>query len=199
MGKLKMFQPALLLTVLCLIVSLMLAATYEITKDPIARQQQEASLLQKQNIFPEGKEFAGIVLSDAQMEDMDAQKIAVEEVSAAKNDSGTVIGYVFVTSSRGYAGNIVATTGIGTNGQIIMVSATAADDTPGLGKRVEEKGFLSQFSGLDTNIPTSVSAGTDTQKIDGISGATISSRAASSAVNTAMRAYSYLLEKEVIS
>lgn len=199
MGKLKMFQPALLLTVLCLIVSLMLAATYEITKDPIARQQQEASLLQKQNIFPEGKEFAGIVLSDAQMADMDAEKIAVEEISAAKNDSGNVIGYVFVTSSRGYAGNIVATTGIDTKGHIIMVSATAADDTPGLGKRVEEKGFLSQFTGLDTNIPTSVSAGTDTQKIDGISGATISSRAASSAVNTAMRAYSYLLEKEVIS
>jgi len=199
MGKLKMFQPALLLTVLCLIVSLMLAATYEITKDPIARQQQEAALLQKQNIFPEGKEFVNIVLSDAQMEDMDAEKIAVEEISAAKNDSGNVIGYVFVTSSRGYAGNIVATTGIDTKGHIIMVSATAADDTPGLGKRVEEKGFLSQFTGLDTNIPTSVSAGTDTQKIDGISGATISSRAASSAVNTAMRAYSYLLEEEVIS
>jgi len=199
MGKLKMFQPALLLTVLCLIVSLMLAATYEITKDPIARQQQEAALLQKQNIFPEGKEFVNIVLSDAQMEDMDAEKIAVEEISAAKNDSGNVIGYVFVTSSRGYAGNIVATTGIDTKGHIIMVSATAADDTPGLGKRVEEKGFLSQFTGLDTNIPTSVSAGTDTQKIDGISGATISSRAASSAVNTAMHAYSYLLEEEVIS
>lgn len=199
MGKLKMFQPALLLTVLCLIVSLMLAATYEITKDPIARQQQEASLLQKQNIFPEGKEFAGIVLSDAQIKDMDSQEIAVEEISAAKNDSGNVIGYVFVTSSRGYAGNIVATTGIDTKGHIIMVSATAADDTPGLGKRVEEKGFLSQFTSLDTNIPTSVTAGTDTQKIDGISGATISSRAASSAVNTAMRAYSYLLEEEVIS
>ena len=70
MGKLKMFQPALLLTVLCLIVALMLAATYEITKDPIARQVQEAALLQKQNIFPEGKEFAGIVLSDDQMKDM---------------------------------------------------------------------------------------------------------------------------------
>ena len=199
MGKLKMFQPALLLTVLCLVVTLLLAATYEMTKDPIARQQQEAALLQKQNIFPEGKEFAGIVLSDAQIEDMAAQKIAVEEVSTAKNDSGDVIGYVFVTSSRGYAGSVVATTGIDTEGNIIMVSATAADDTPGLGKRVEEKEFLSQFSGLDTKIPTSVSGGTDTQKIDGISGATISSKAASAAVNQAILAYSYLLQKEVIS
>ena len=123
----------------------------------------------------------------------------MQEISAAKNDSGEVIGYVFVTSSRGYAGNVVATTGIDREGNIIMVSATAADDTPGLGKRVEEKGFLSQFSGLDTKIPTSVSSGSDTQKIDGISGATISSRAASAAVNQAMQAYSYLWEKEVIS
>ncbi|MEI8198996.1 MAG: RnfABCDGE type electron transport complex subunit G [Eubacteriales bacterium] len=199
MGKLKMFQPALLLTVLCLIVTLMLAATYEITKDPIARQQQEAALMQKQEIFPEGKEFSNIVLSEAQIEAMAAKDIAAAEISAARDAGGNVIGYVFVTSSRGYAGNVVATTGIDTQGKVIMVRATAADDTPGLGKRVEEKGFQAQFSNLDTKVLTSVSAGSGTHKIDSISGATISSRAASSAVNKAMGAYSYLLEEGVIS
>jgi len=199
MGKLKMFQPALLLTVLCLIVTLMLAATYEITKDPIARQQAEASLLQKQEIFPDGKEFSNIALSEVQVEAMAAKDIAALEISAAKDAGGKVIGYVFVTSSRGYAGNVVATTGIDTQGKVIMVRAAAADDTPGLGKRVEEKGFQAQFSNLDTKVLTSVSAGSDTHKIDSISGATISSRAASSAVNKAMGAYSYLLEERVIS
>jgi electron transport complex protein RnfG len=199
MGKLKMFQPALLLTVLCLIVTLLLAATYEITKAPIARQQEEAELLQKQTIFPDGKEFTGISVSDAQQKDMNAKKMDVSEASTAKDSAGKVIGYVFVTSSRGYAGNVVATTGIDTKGHVILVSAAAADDTPGLGKRVEETGFLSQFSGIDTKTLTSVSAGSDTQKIDSISGATISSRAASNAVNKAMSAYSYLLEEGVIS
>lgn len=199
MGKLKMFQPALLLTILCLIVTLLLAATYEITKAPIARQQEEAALLQKQTIFPDGKEFTNISISEAQQKDMDTQKIGFTEASAAKDSSGKVIGYVFVTSSRGYAGNVVATTGIDTSGHVIMVSATAADDTPGLGKRVEEKGFLTQFSGIDTKKLTSVSAGSDTQKIDSISGATISSRAASTAVNKALSAYSYLLKEGVIS
>lgn len=199
MGKLKMFQPALLLTVLCLIVTLLLAATYEITKDPIARQQQEAALMQKQEIFPNGKEFSNIAPSEVQIKDMAAKDIAAVEISAAKDAGGKVIGYVFVTSSRGYAGNVVATTGIDTQGKVIMVRATAADDTPGLGKRVEEKGFQAQFSNLDTKVLTSVSAGSGTHKIDSISGATISSRAASSAVNKAMGAYSYLLEEGVIS
>jgi len=199
MGKLKMFQPALLLTILCLIVTLLLAATHEITKDPIARQQQEAALMQKQEIFPDGKEFTNIALSEAQIEQMDAKDISTDEISTAKNADGKVIGYVFVTSSRGYAGNVVATTGIDTQGKVLMITTTAADETPGLGKRVEEKGFRAQFSNLDTKVLTSVSAGSDTHKIDSISGATISSRAASSAVNKAMGAYSYLLEEGVIS
>lgn len=199
MGKLKMFQPALLLTVLCLVVTLLLAATYEITKEPIARQQSEAALLQKQIIFPEGKEFADIALDETQLADLDAAGISVKEASAARDESGNVIGYVFVTSSRGYAGNVTATTGIDLEGHVVMVSAVAPDDTPGLGKRVEEKGFLSQFSGLDIKVPTSVTEDSDKHKIDSISGATISSKAASMAVNAAMGTYSYLLKEGVIA
>jgi len=199
MGKLKMFQPALLLTVLCLITTLLLAATYELTKAPIARQQEQAALEQKQQIFPDGKEFAPVILSEAQIQAMAAKDSSVLEVSTATDASGKILGYVFVTGSRGYAGNIAATTGIDTQGRIIMVSALAPDDTPGLGKRVEEKGFLSQFAKLDSKVMTSVSNGSGTQKIDSISGATISSRAASSAVNKAMGAYVYLLEEGVIS
>jgi len=199
MGKLKMFQPALLLTVLCLITTLLLAATYELTKAPITRQQEQAALEQKQQIFPDGKEFAPVILSEAQTQAMAAKDSSVLEVSTATDASGKILGYVFVTGSRGYAGNIAATTGIDTQGRIIMVSALAPDDTPGLGKRVEEKGFLSQFAKLDSKVMTSVSNGSGTQKIDSISGATISSRAASSAVNKAMGAYVYLLEEGVIS
>lgn len=199
MGKLKMFQPALLLTVLCLITTLLLAATYELTKAPISSQQEQAALEQKQQIFKDGKEFKPVELSLAQTDAMAAKNIDVWEVCTATDNSGKVLGYVFVTASRGYAGNVAATTGIDTQGNILMVSAVAADDTPGLGKRVEEKGFLSQFSKLSTKVLTSVSSGSGTQKIDSISGATISSKAASSAVNKAMGAYSYLLKEGVIS
>ena len=194
-----MFQPALILTVLCLAVTVLLAATYVITKEPIDRQQAEAAFAKKLEIFPDGKEFVPIVLSDIQTATMTEKGFDAQEISTAKDAAGEILGYVFVSSSRGYSGNIVATTGIDPQGQVLMVSAAAPDDTPGLGKRVEEKAFLSQFTALDTSVLTSVSEGSSTLKIDIVSGATISSKAASTAVNKAMSAYGYLLEEGVIS
>jgi len=199
MKKPNMFQPAILLSVLCLVVTLLLAATNELTKEPIALQQEAAALEQMQKIFPEGETFSDILLTAEKIDAMNLNEIAVDQVNIAKDAGGSDLGYVFITNSRGYAGSIVATTGIDLDGRIIMVSATAADDTPGLGKRIEEDGFLSQFAGISTDTITSVTGDGNTQKIDGISGATISSKAASAAVNKAMGAYAYLVGEGLIS
>lgn len=199
MKKLKMFQPALLLAVLCLVVTLLLAATNELTRGPIAKQAAEASYERKLAIFPTAASFDEIPLSKELVSDMNAKDIPVLEVSRAVDAEGASLGYVFVTASRGYAGNVVTTVGIGDDGKVILVTATAADDTPGLGKRVEEKSFSDQFTGLDTNSLTSVNGDKETTKIDAISGATISSKGASLAVNKAFGAYSYLKEQGVIS
>jgi len=199
MKKLSMFQPAVLLAVLCLIVTLLLAGTNELTKEPIAIQQKAAALEQMKKIYPEGESFPVITLSEEQTVAMAERDITADQISTVENAAGDVLGYVFITSSRGYAGNVVATTGIDKEGRLVMVTATAADDTPGLGKRVEENSFLAQFSGFDSASLTSVTGEPGTQKIDSISGATISSKAASAAVNKAMGAYAYLKEEGLIS
>ncbi len=199
MKKLKMFQPALLLAVLCLTVTLLLAATNEVTRGPIAKQAAEAAYEKKIAIFPEAASFEPVPLTKDLESAMSGKDISVLEVSQAVDAGGSSLGYVFVTASRGYAGNVVTTVGIGEGGKVIMVSATAADDTPGLGKRVEEKSFSDQFTGLDTNVLTGVNGDKNTTKIDAISGATISSKGASNSVNKAFGAYSYLIEQGVIS
>jgi len=198
MKTLKMFQPALLLAVLCLTVTLLLAATNELTKGPIAKQAAEASYENKLAIFPEAASFEEIALTTDLVSQMSEKDISVLEVSRAVGSDGSGLGYVLVTASRGYAGNVVTTVGIGSDGKVIMVNAAAADDTPGLGKRVEEKSFTDQFTGLDTNTETSVNGDGETTKIDAISGATISSKGASYAINKAFGAYSYLIEQGVI-
>jgi len=65
---------------------------------------------------------------------------------------------------------------------------------------VEKDLFSSQFSGISADTLTVIGEASDdsTASIDGISGATISSRAASDAVNKAQNAYQYLLAEEVI-
>ena len=198
MKNLKMFQPALLLAVLCLTVTLLLAATNELTKGPIAEQAAEASYENKLAIFPEAASFEEIELTKDQVSQMTDKDISILELSRAVDSEGKNLGYVIVTASRGYAGNIVTTVGIGSDSKVIMVSAAAADDTPGLGKRVEKKSFTGQFTGLDTNKETNVNGDGETSKIDAISGATISSKGASLAVNKAFGAYTYLTEQGVI-
>ena len=199
MKTLKMFQPAILLAVLCLTVTLLLAATNEVTKGPIAEQAAEAAYERKLAIFPDAASFDAVTLTKDLESAMKDKDITVQEVSRAVDTQGKSLGFVLVTASRGYAGNVVTTVGIGEDGKVILVSATAADDTPGLGKRVEEKSFSDQFTGIDAGDMTSVTGDGETKKIDAISGATISSKGASGAVNMALDAYSYLKEQGVIS
>lgn len=200
MQKLKVLIPALSLCVICLITTLLLAGTHEITKTAIEDQEAAASLEQKQIIFPEGAEFDVVTQTADISSGLEKASGSVTEISIAKDSSGDVLGYVFVSSSFGYAGDVVATTGIRTSGEIVQVLITAASDTPKLGKEVEKDLFASQFSGVSADTLTVIGEASDdsTASIDGISGATISSRAASDAVNKAQNAYQYLLAEEVI-
>ena len=200
MQKLKVLIPALSLCVICLITTLLLAGTHEITKTAIEDQEAAASLEQKQIIFPEGAEFDVVTQTADISAGLEKASGSVTEISIAKDSSGDVLGYVFVSSSFGYAGDVVATTGINTSGEIVQVLITAASDTPKLGKEVEKDLFASQFSGVSADTLTVIGEASDdsTASIDGISGATISSRAASDAVNKAQNAYQYLLAEEVI-
>ena len=200
MQKLKVLIPALSLCVICLITTLLLAGTHEITKTAIEDQEAAASLEQKQIIFPEGAEFDVVTQTADISSGLEKASGSVTEISIAKDSSGDILGYVFVSSSFGYAGDVVATTGISTSGEIVQVLITAASDTPKLGKEVEKDFFSSQFSGVSADTLTVIGTASDdsTASIDGISGATISSRAASDAVNKAQNAYQYLLAEEVI-
>ena len=200
MQKLKVLIPALSLCVICLITTLLLAGTHEITKTAIEDQEAAASLEQKQIIFPEGAEFDVVTQTADISSGLEKASGSVTEISIAKDSSGDVLGYVFVSSSFGYAGDVVATTGINTSGEIVQVLITAASDTPKLGKELEKDLFASQFSGVSADTLTVIGEASDdsTASIDGISGATISSRAASDAVNKAQNAYQYLLAEEVI-
>ena len=200
MQKLKVLVPALMLCVICLITTLLLAGTHEITKTTIEDQEAAAALEQKQIIFPEGTEFDVVIQTADISSGLEKAGGSVTEISIAKDSSGDVLGYVFVSSSFGYAGDVVATTGIRTSGEIVQVLITAASDTPKLGKEVEKDFFSSQFSGVSADTLTVIGTASDDSEasIDGISGATISSRAASDAVNKAQNAYQYLLAEEVI-
>ncbi|MBR2751253.1 MAG: FMN-binding protein [Lachnospiraceae bacterium] len=194
MQKLKGFLPAIVLALICSICVFLLAGTYALTKDKIADQEKAAAQERKLTIFPDARSFEPLQYSDSIRNELKSQGIDPDEAFVAYSATGDALGYIFVNTGFGYAGNIVTTTGIDSKGKIIMVIATAASDTPKLGKEVEGRPFLDGFTGLSTESEIILN-----QDVAAVSGATISSRAATACVNRARSAYRVFVEKGLIA
>ena len=191
--KFRDLLPALILALICGICVFLLAGTYSMTKDAIAKQEEEGAQERKLTIFPEARSFETFQYSDAIKNELASKGIEPDEVYCAYSSDGTLLGYIFVNSGFGYAGKIVTTTGISAGGDIVMVIATAASDTPKLGKEVEGRPFLDGFSGLSTDSEIVLN-----KDVSAVSGATISSRAATGCINRAREAYQLLKERGLV-
>lgn len=120
-------KPALILFVICLVVTALLAGTNLLTKDKIAEQ----SAL-------EAEQSRKVVLSDADsFEEADGYYIG-----KANNET---VGYVFQTEAKGYGGAVKVMTGISADGQITGVVILEHSETPGLGANAEKASFTDQF------------------------------------------------------
>lgn len=78
---------------------------------------------------------------------------------------------------KGFGGLIGVMVGVGKEGTLLGIDITSHSETPGMGSRATEASFTEQFKGL------SIKKGL---KVDGISGATYSSKGVMSAVNQAI-------------
>ena len=113
-------KPALILFVICLVVTALLAGTNLLTKDKIAEQ----SAL-------EAEQSRKVVLSDADsFEEADGYNIGKE--------NNETVGYVFQTEAKGYGGAVKVMTGISADGQITGVVILEHSETPGLGANAEK-------------------------------------------------------------
>ena len=110
---------------------------------------------------------------------------AVEGIDA----SGNSVGYaISATSAEGYDGNITLYVGVSPDGELRSISFTELHETPGKGSLCDEPAFKDQFSGKTVSA-FKLNSGSGDEKIDGITGATISSRAVVNAVNAALDFY----------
>lgn len=165
------FRPVFVLTAICLVVAILLSVTNLITKDKIANMEAEAS-----------KEAMAALIS---AEKYDKAEID-GELYIAKNGE-EIKGYIVSTQSRGYGGDIKIMTAISVDKKVLGIKIlSAADETPGLGQNVTKETFYSQYIGRTENI-TVVKNGADADKneINAVTGATISSKAVTTAVNNA--------------
>ena len=93
---------------------------------------------------------------------------------------------VTVTDKEGYGGDIQITVGVTKDGTVSGVSILSISETAGLGMRATEAKFQKQYVGKNTDKFYVSKDGGEGEPIDAISGATITSRAFTGAVNTAI-------------
>ena len=80
-------------------------------------------------------------------------------------------------------------TGISADGEITGVMLTSHDETPGLGAKAENASFTNQYLMAVPEDGFSVVKDNPNGQIDAIAGATITSRAVTNSVNTAIDIY----------
>ena len=109
--------------------------------------------------------------------------------------SGSVLGYVVTSHSNdSYDGLVQILVGINAVKTIKGIEMLELNDTPGLGQRAEEPEFKGQFAGKSGESLTVTKSGNAGEgEINAISGATITSRAVTNAVNAAL----YLMYQNV--
>lgn len=186
----KIIKNTIILTVITLVAGLGLGFVYEITKDPIAKAQEEAKKTAWQEVFPE----AGIDEFESVDVDADAAEKAIQEVGAQATVDEVCkvgdIGYVVTTTDKeGYGGDIQITVGITADGTVNGISILSISETAGLGMKATEPAFYEQYQGKQTDKFYVSKDGGEGEPIDAISGATITTRAVTGAVNVALAYY----------
>ena len=209
-------KEAVILGVITLVAGICLSGVYAVTKEPIARQQLAASLASYQEVCPgadkiayDEKLSAAVEALDGKVYGSDFGKTYINE-AVVGTAGGEVVGYVVsVTSGDGVEGDITLSVGLSADGTVTGIAFTELNETPGMGSLCGEPAFKDQFLGVKTDWfvlsgsgtvveGTSETTGTadsgqsipittgSTAAIDGVTGATKSSRAVVNAINAAL-------------
>lgn len=203
-------KDALILCLITIIAGGLLGLVYEITKEPIATQQEEAKNKAYKEVFKDSAQedayFAETFQTVKIPEDVAAvlseagyAKDEITEVAAGFDKDGGYVGLVFnVTAKDGYGGNIQFTVGILKDGTVNNISLLSISETAGLGMKAKEDSFQSQYRSkkVDAFKVTKSGAVADSD-INALSGATITSKAITNGVNSSITAFKYFAEKGI--
>ena len=186
----KIIKNTIILTIITLVAGIGLGFVYEITKEPIAQAEDKAKKEAWQAVFPDAdlNSFEAVEVDEkvaAQVIKDLGIKGSVDEVCKVGED-----GYVVTTTDKeGYGGDIQITVGITADGTVNGVSILTINETAGLGMRAKEPVFYEQYQGKQAEKFVVSKDGGNGEPIDALSGATITSRAVTGAVNAALGYY----------
>lgn len=151
-----LFRYGFILALICALASSLLAGVNYFTKDRIIAQAQAEENAVLEEIFPQAANFTATK----------SEKEVLYYKAYDKNNK--FIGVAFKAGGKGYSGAIETMAGMDAAGNIIEIKILNQNETPGLGNRITKEPFTKQFRNLNPK---------ELDKVEAITGATISSRA----------------------
>ena len=196
--KNKIIKDALALTLITLVAGVTLGGVYEITKDPIAKQEAQAKAEAYEQVFTDAAAFEEVEMDDTLIQtirdqlDQEGYKAqSIEEVMRAEDQSGETLGYAFaVVTSEGYGGDIRFSMGVQNDGTLNGISILSIGETAGLGMNADTPAFKDQFVGKQVEkLQYTKNGATQDDEINAISGATVTTNAMTNGVNAGLCAF----------
>ncbi|OIN96660.1 hypothetical protein AUJ66_05570 [Candidatus Desantisbacteria bacterium CG1_02_38_46] len=168
-----------LLIIICVVSAAGLSVVYDKTRVKIGQQVINERMESLKEVLPGATEF----------------KEFIQEKKWAGYKNGKFLGNVIMVSAKGYAGNAEILVGTDIKNSITNIKILRHSETPGLGAKISENKFTSQFTGKKKSEMWLKKDNSD-GKIDAITAATISSRAVTNAIRNALSETDILSESK---
>lgn len=168
------------LTLICVISGAVLAFVHAATADRIAASAQQRTLAAVQQVLPPHDSILDPIQLETQGETFTCYR--------ARRNGSRAGAAIEASTQAGYGGEIRLIIGLGAEGQTTGLVILAHKETPGLGAKIEDPAFRAGLIGQGMR-GTDWRVKKDGGDIEGITAATISSRAVTEAVDRAIKAY----------
>jgi electron transport complex protein RnfG len=171
--------PVLVLVCICLVVTAALAGLNSVTAPIIEANAIAEANAARTELLPEADDFT---IFNGELAVLEEGKVFVTDCYTANNGTGMVV----TVKTKSFGGLLTEMIGLDANGAITGVKVTAHGDTPGLGTKAHDAGYLAQYAGLTeyTNFSAKADAG-----VTHVTGATVSSDAVHYGVCAALEQY----------
>lgn len=144
---------ALILALFCGTAGLLLSTVYNLTEPLKAANQASQKTAGEKQFFPEMDKIADGAVYDAR---------------------GNLLGYLLTVTARGYSSDIELLAALDSDLHLLGIRVLSQAETPGLGAKITGTIFIDSLQGLEiSGLKLKKDGGT----LDGITGATITSRA----------------------
>ena len=178
------FKRASLLALVCVVSALILSLVYHLTADTIEKVKYEEILNIKKGLVPEATRFDGLMTLEGRWPAegrYSQERMRYDNLETCYDPNGREVGKIVYVIAKGHDGDIRLMAGVSSNGEVTGLKVVSSNETPGLGSKITEPAFINQFIGKNY-YTLALKQDNSRGGIDGIAGATLSSRAVVDAV-----------------